>query len=118
MVRVARSDGDYAAAEIARIERVLLKRHALTADAARVLRTEAEALESAAPDTVRFTRAVKDAVPLEDRIGVVEAMWSVAMSDGERDNDEDNFMRLVTSLLGVTDLDSGLARQRAAERDT
>lgn len=114
MVRLARSDGHYAAEEMGRIDRVLAARFALTPWAAAALRAEAEGLEGTAPDTVRFTRALKSAVPLEERIGLVEALWSVALADGGRDAEEDRLMRLVVSLLGVTDPDSGLARQRAA----
>jgi len=61
---------------------------------------------------VRFTRAVKDAVPYEDRIGVIEALWQVALADGERDAGEDALIRLAANFLGVSDRDSALARQR------
>lgn len=114
MVRLARSDGDYAAIEVSRIDEVLAQRYALSPTAAQALRTEAEALESEAPDTVRFTRAIKDAVTLEDRTGVLEAMWAVVLADGDRDQDEDALMRLVANLLGISDRDSALARQRVA----
>ncbi|WP_092076493.1 TerB family tellurite resistance protein [Poseidonocella sedimentorum] len=116
MVRLARSDGDYAAAEIARIDRVLTARYGLSEPDARALRGEAEALEAEAPDTVRFTRAIKDTVPYEDRLAVIEALWQVALADGARDHEEDSLLRLVTSLLGVTDVDSAMARQRIETR--
>ncbi len=113
LVRLARADGVYSTAESARIDRVLAARHALSPFAASALRAEAEALEAQAPDTVRFTRALKDAVPLEERTGLIEAMWSVALADGARDAEEDQLMRLVSSLLGLSDRDSALARHRA-----
>ena len=47
-----------------------------------------EDLEVQAPDTVRFTRALKAAVPLEDRVDLLQALWSVAISDGDRNADE------------------------------
>lgn len=112
LVRLARSDNHYAATEIIRIDRIIKTRFGLDDDAAADLRTEAEAIESEAPDTVRFTRAIKDAVPYEDRIGVIEALWQVALADGARDQDEDALVRLVANLLGVNDRDSALARQR------
>lgn len=113
MVRVARSDGDYAPQEVARIDRILMRRHALTQEGAAALRAEAEALEAQAPDTVRFTRAIKQAVPLEARIAVIEALWAVVLADGTRDAEEDALLRLLANLLGIGDLDSNLARQRA-----
>ena len=116
MVRLARSDGSYAEAEIAQIDRVLAHLHGLSAFAATALRREAEVLEAEAPDTVRFTRVLKEAVSLEDRIGLIEAMWSVVLADGARDAGEDRLMRVVAPLLGIADKDSGLARQRMEKR--
>lgn len=113
LVRLARSDGTYATAEVARIDRVLAARFGLSPFAAAALRAKAEGLEAEAPDTVRFTRALKDAVPVEERAGLMEALWSVALADAARDDSEDTMMRMVASLLGLTDRDSALARQRA-----
>ena len=70
-----------------------------------------------APDTVRFTRALKDAVPLEDRRGLMAALWSVALADGGREAGEDAVIRLVASLLGITDRDSALARQQVEKEE-
>lgn len=116
LVRVARSDGDYADEEKARIMRILSARYAVSpAEAAGLLR-EAEELEGQAPDTVRFTRAIKDAVPYEDRESVVEALWEVVLADGARDQEEDALLRLTAKLLGVNDRDSNLARRRAQKK--
>ena len=116
LVRLARTDGTYAPAEAARIDRVLAARFGLGPFDIAALRAESEALEAEAPDTVRFTRALKDTVPLDDRVALIEAMWSVALADGARDDAEDQVMRMVSSLLGLTDRDSALARQRAEGR--
>ncbi|WP_425092604.1 TerB family tellurite resistance protein [Tropicimonas sp. S265A] len=112
LVRIARSDGDYATEEVARIDKILAKRHGLTPFEAAKLRSDAEKLEAQAPDTVRFTRAIKDGVEYEDRIGVIEALWDVVLADGVRDADENTLLRLAANLLGVNDRDSALARQR------
>ncbi len=113
MVRIARADGTYDAGEAARIETLLARRYGLDPAGAAALRTQAEAFESEAPDTVRFTRAIKDAVGYEDRLAVIEALWSVVLADGARDAGEDAILRLAASLLGVSDVDSARARQRA-----
>ncbi|MCC1492273.1 TerB family tellurite resistance protein [Cognatishimia sp. F0-27] len=112
LVRVARSDGQFDADEAARIDRIAATRYGLSPFEAAKLRGEAEAVEAEAPDTVRFTRAIKDAVPYEDRIGVIEALWQVVLADGKREAEEDALLRLVANLLGVNDRDSALARQR------
>ena len=116
LVRVARSDNEYSGAERDRIFRITQSRYGLESAAAAQLLEEAETLEGEAPDTVRFTRAIKDAVPLDERIGVIEAMWQIVMADGKRDEEENALMRLVASLLGITDQDSNAARLRVTPR--
>jgi uncharacterized tellurite resistance protein B-like protein len=116
LVRIARSDGNYAADEIDRINRIIAARYSLSPAAAQELRHEAEALEGEAPDTVRFTRAIKSAVPYVDREGVIEALWEIALADGVRDQEEDALLRLVADLLGVNDRNSALARKRVQAR--
>lgn len=117
LVRVARSDGTYAAAEIARIDRVLARRYGLSAVEAAKLRAECEDLEHSAPDTVRFTKAVKAAVRYEEREEIVRALWSVAFADGHRDTEESGLLRLIAPMLGVSDIDSNRIRKSVAEAD-
>lgn len=116
LVRIARSDGEYEGIEIDRIDALLASRYELSPFEAARLRTEAEALEAEAPDTVRFTRAIKDAVPYDDRVRVVEALWDIVLADGMRDHEEDAILRLVAPMLGVGDRDSNMARQRVEAR--
>ncbi|WP_434286389.1 TerB family tellurite resistance protein [Celeribacter sp. SCSIO 80788] len=116
LVRVARADGRYDPEEAERIAKVLMSRYTLSPFEAAKLRGEAEQLEAEAPDTVRFTRAIKEAVPFEERIGVLEGLWSVVLADGTRDEGEDALLRLVSNLLGINDRDSALARQRVEAR--
>jgi uncharacterized tellurite resistance protein B-like protein len=113
MVRIAKSDDDYAIAESERIDAILSILYGLSLVEASSLRSKAETLEADAPDTVRFTRAIKDAVPYEGRFDVVRALWQVVLADGERDHEEDALMRLLASLLGVNDRDSAIARKEA-----
>lgn len=116
LVRVARADGHYAELEKHRIDVIVATRYNLDPFEAVRLRADAEVLEEEAPDTVRFTRALKEAVPYEDRASLMEAMWQVALSDQSRDADEDALIRLVATLLGISDRDSALARQRVRAR--
>lgn len=113
LVHVARADGEYDALEVAQIEAALSARYDLDAEAATELRRDAEDFEREAPDTVRFTRAIKASVTYEDRQKVLVDLWAVALADGGRDAEENALMRLVSNLLGVNDRDSALARQQA-----
>ena len=112
LVRIARADDHYDVAEQQMIADVLKTRFALSDADTQKLKQDAETLEEQAPDTVRFTKLVKDSVPYEERSGVVEALWRVALADGSRDFEEEGFLRLVVNLLGVNDRDSGFARQK------
>ncbi len=116
LVRVARSDGHYAPAEIAQIDAAMGQRFGLSDAGMTELRNRAETLESEAPDTVRFTRALKDAVAYEDRAALIETLWEVVMADGRRDHEEDALLRLVAPMLGVNDRDSNMARQKVEAR--
>lgn len=113
LVRIARTDGLYSAEEVERIDRILAHHHGLGPFEAARLRTEAAEIEAAAPDTVRFTQAIKAATALEDRSDLMTALWSVALADGQRDAMEDRMMRMVATLLGLNDVESAQARQRA-----
>ena len=116
LVRLARADGHYAEDEIARIDRLLANRYGLGPFEVSKLRADAEVLEAEAPDTVRFTRAIKDAVPYEDRAQVVESLWEIVLADGVRDHEEDALMRMVAPMLGLNDRESAHARQRAQKK--
>ena len=116
LVRLARSDNDYAPEEKRQIDAVLMARFQLSPDEAEALRAQCERLEAEAPDTVRFTRAIKDAVAYEDRLAVISAMWRIVLADGSRDPQEDRLMRMVAPLLGITDQDSHAERLRLEGR--
>ncbi|MEM9582393.1 MAG: TerB family tellurite resistance protein [Pseudomonadota bacterium] len=116
LVRIARTDGTYAASESDRINHILARRYSLSDTDAFALRQEAETLETEAPDTVRFTRSIKDHTAHEDRDTVMEDIWELALADGSRSDDEDSLIRMVAPLLGINDRDSALARQRVIER--
>ena len=100
LVRVARSDDHYNTAEKRRIDEVLARIHGLG--------------PVEAPDTVRFTRLIKDRVSIEDRAAIIGALWEVSLADNHRSANEETAIRLVASLLGVTDRDSAVQRQRVA----
>lgn len=116
LVRVARADDHYENSEKQRIDRVLARRRGLSTAEATERRAAAEAMEADAPDTVRFTRLIKDRIALEDRAGVIAALWEVAYADGNRDADEEAMIRLVAGLLGVPDRDSALIRQKVLDQ--
>ncbi len=112
LVIAARADGEYAQAEQATIDRVLSERFALDPAAAAALRAEGEAAEAKASDLFRFTHLIKKGVAHDERVGLVEALWRVALADSHREAHEDALVRRVTDLLGLDPRDSVRARQK------
>ena len=47
---------------------------------------------------------------------MIEALWDVVLADGERDDGEDALLRMVAPMLGLTDQESAMARQRVEEK--
>ena len=114
MIRVARSDNDFSEAEFLNIKKLASQRFELNMEETDKLIKEARAIEEQAPDTVRFTKSIKEAVAFEDRSSLVEDLWAIVLTDNYRDANEDALIRTVISLLGVSDKESALARQRAS----
>lgn len=112
LVRIARADERYTREEAARIDQILARRRGLDANEAAERRAAAEMIEAEAPDTVRFTRLIKDRIALEDRTDIIAALWEITYADGNRTADEELLVRLVAGLLGMNDRDFGLIRQR------
>lgn len=112
LIEAAMADGVFAAEEQEQIERILAERFGLSEAEATTLRTRGQAAQAVAMDIVRFTRVVKDAVPFEERVGVIEAVWRVIYADGDRDHYESALVRKLCGLLYVPDREAGLARQR------
>ncbi len=115
LVEAARSDDSYLEPERATIDRVLAERFGLAPAEAAALRQRGEEAQEHAVDLVRFTRAIKDAVPHEDRVAVIEAVWRVIYADGALDADEDSLVRRLSGLLYVSDVDAGIARHRVSQ---
>ena len=113
LVRVAFADHQYRAAEVGQIDRILSATFGLKPLEAAKLRATCEALERHAPGTPEFARILRDEGPYEDRKALADAMWAVALADGQRDAQEDRLMRMVSTLLGLTDVESAQARHRA-----
>lgn len=113
LVETALADGVYADREQDRIRQAIASAFNLDeAETAALLET-AECYAEAAVDHYRFTKVVKEQMPLEERETLMEHLWTVAMADGEQTADEESFIRRIGPLLAVTDRARVLARKRA-----
>ncbi len=116
MIRVARSDNNFSEEELLNIKKLIQQRFKINSVDSNKLVEEAKLLEDQAPDTVRFTKSIKEAVAFEDRSALVEDLWSIVLTDNYRDANEDALIRTVVSLLGVSDKESALARQKVTTK--
>ncbi len=113
LVRIALANRQYLASEVAQIDRVLATTFNLKPLEAAKLRAECEALERHAPGTPEFTEILRQEIPYAERLALGEAMWSVVMADGHRDNDEEQQLLTIETALGLSDEDIETTRKNA-----
>lgn len=117
LVRVAFADHQYRAAEVGQIDRILAETFNLKPLDAAKLRATCETLERQAPGTPEFARILRDEVSYADRKALADAMWSVALADGDRDNTEENLLVEIENALGLSSEDIAAARQTALRNE-
>lgn len=113
LVRVAMADRNYQAAEVGQIDRILARTFNLKPIEAAKLRATCEALERHAPGTPEFAQILREEVSYDDRRSLGDAMWSVALADGGRDDNEEIQLLAIEMALGLTDADMAAAREKA-----
>jgi len=113
MVEAARADGVYDAQEKQAVLQLLQDMFEKSAADAQALHDQGDAAQNGAPDVVRFTRVIKNALTEDERITFIEALWHIVLVDHERDPHENALLRNLVPLVAVSDRDSALARQRA-----
>ena len=113
LVRVAMADRDYNASEVGQIDRVLAATFKLKPLEAAKLRATCEALELHAPGTPEFAAILRDEVDYADRKALADAMWAVALADGDRAEREEITLMAIETALGLSDADIAAARSAA-----
>jgi len=116
MVRIAKSDSEYALAEIKRIDRLLAALNGIGPVEAARMRATCERLERAAPGTDRFGHMIRDCVSIGSRAAALEALWEVVLSDGDCAPEEVAVLDRARAAMGLGEADSAAARARAEAR--
>ena len=112
LVRAAKTDNEYTESEQTLIDNLLSNQLNITLEKARTLRIKGEDLESQINDNVQLTRIIKQDIPYEEREMLIEQLWSVVLDDDYRTPEENKFMRVLTHLFGISDVNSAKARSR------
>jgi len=58
-----------------------------------------------AHDLHQFTSRIIEEYPFEERAGIIRELWRVAMADGHVDAYEEQLIRKIADLIGVTHRD-------------
>ena len=112
LVRAAKTDNEYTKSEQTLIDNLLSNQLNITLEEARILRIKGEDLEAEINDNVQLTRIIKQDIPYEEREMLIEQLWSIVLDDDYRTPEENKFMRVLTHLFGISDVNSAKARSR------
>ncbi len=112
LVRAAKTDQEYTQSEKNLIDQLLSNQLNITLENARLLRLQGEELETEINDNVQLTRIIKQDIPYEERHHLIEQLWSIVLDDNSRTPEENKLMRVLTHLLGISDVNSAKARTK------
>ena len=115
-IRIAKLDGVFDKDELQEIKNFLKKRYNLLEQDIDCIISEAINLENELNDNVQLTKKIKDTVAFEDRFALLQDAWRLIIADGKRSYQEDSFMRLFCSLLGLSDKDNAIARKNVLSK--
>ena len=110
-IRIAKLDGTFDINEREKIKELIIKRFEFNDEKTENVLNVAAKLEGQSNDNVQFIKVIKESIAYEERFNLLKDSWILVMADGKRTYEEDGFMRLFCSLLGLSDKDSALARQ-------
>jgi len=113
LIEAARMDGKFDAIERGTIECLLAERFNLDARAVRSLMDGARGKVEYSAQYFPFTHEICTRLSHEERIEIIEMLWTVVYADGVLDPEEDMLVRQIAGLIYVPDKERGLARQRA-----
>ena len=116
LVRAAKTDNEYTESEKKLIDHLLANNLNISQEDARLLRLQGQELEMEINDNVQLTRIIKQDIPYEDRNQLIEQLWSIVLDDNNRTPEENKLMRVLTHLLGISDVNSAKARSKVLNK--
>ena len=115
-IRIAKLDGSFDINEREKIKELVKKRFEFNDEKTENVLNMAARLEGQSNDNVQFIKVIKESIAYEERFNLLKDSWILVMADGKRTYEEDGFMRLFCSLLGLSDKDNAIARQLIIEK--
>jgi uncharacterized tellurite resistance protein B-like protein len=115
LIEVARADFSEDLVESEKAVELLRAFFDLSDEDARLLAAEAQTEADRAASLQTFTRRLHERLSVEEKLGVVEMLWKVALCDGRLDKHEDHLVRKIADLLYVSHRDLIRIRNRLAD---
>ena len=116
LVRAAKTDNEYTESEKKLIDHLLANQLNLSLENAKLLRLKGQELEMEINDNVQLTRIIKQDIPFDERHKLIEQLWSIVLDDNNRTPEENKLMRVLTHLLGISDVNSAKARSKVLNK--
>ena len=115
LIHVANVDGKIDPPERVRLRELIEARFGLDDAATTRLIERAEQSDKEAVDFFHFTNVLKRSLDDDGRHKIIEMMWDVVFADGEVTEFEENVVWRIAALLGVSNRDRVMLRQKAAD---
>jgi uncharacterized tellurite resistance protein B-like protein len=110
LIHAAKIDENYTKNEEEIIKKTLLELGANKENVPQIIR-DAKSIEENSNQILDFTREVKN-LPENDKIKIIEALWSIIYSNNEADIYETNLMRRLAGLLYIDSSTMGVIKDR------
>ena len=110
LIHAAKIDENYTEKEKEIIKKTLLELNAKKEIITQII-NDAESIEKNSNQILDFTREVKN-LPENDKIKIIEALWSIIYSNNEADIYETNLMRRLAGLLYIDSSTMGDIKDR------
>ena len=110
LIHAAKIDENYTENEEDIIKKTLLELGAKKETISLIIK-DAKFIEENSNQILDFTREVKN-LPENDKIKIIEALWSIIYSNNEADIYETNLMRRLACLLYIDSLTMGVIKER------
>ena len=110
LIHAAKIDENYTENEEEIIKKTLLELNAEKETIAQII-NDAKSIEENSNQILDFTREVKN-LPKNDKIKIIEALWSIIYSNNEADIYETNLMRRLAGLLYIDSSTMGDIKDR------
>ena len=115
LIHAAKIDEEYTNKEEKIIEKTLIELGLESKNTSKVIK-EAKQIEENSNQILDFTREVKN-LPEQDKIKIIETLWSIIYSNKDADIYETNLMRRLAGLLYIDNKTMGDIKERVKDQN-